>query len=186
MLNFYAEYSDTPLAMVSKHISRQWNKQGSPGYHGITIQINGSPVKTMPNDSTYRVRIWHSLTHPNEDPERFKRCHRYLIPRSKQELDPVDFTDKHFIVEFSISPTEDPIDLEKRYGEILRKYMVDEEHFEPTLTNFSAPVSRDSYLKNFHLRVGQILASQKEERVPMENGHFAPRKKGHSHQVNKR
>lgn len=168
MYRFYTDYSDTILGMAvhaqSVNPYQRWNSEAV----GVTVQVQGQPVNYEPNDATYRIRIWkqiHNVYH-----------HSDLVP----VLVPDMFTDEDMAVEFSISPTEDPIDLERRYGAILKKYDVTK--IESVVDQpFRAPKKRQSYIDNFVSRIQSIIDSSQRERDPMENGHVTRRHKGYSH-----
>lgn len=134
-------------------------------YKGVTVQVHGSPITVNPKDATYRVRIW-ELTAPENE------CTAAL------------FTDEDMIVEFSISPTEDPIDVERRYGMFFRKY--DVLNVNTVEYNFSAPKNKQKYIEQFLARIRTMLKVCKNgpaERVAMDpdNGHISQRIKGFSH-----
>lgn len=136
-------------------------------YTGVTVQVCGSPIKSKPNDVTYRVRIWESKDVP------------------ENECQPNYFTDDDLVIEFSISPTDDPIDLERLYGQYLRKYDVLND-LTPVDYTFSAPTCKKMYIEQFQSRINTILDICKngpDERKPMENGHVMQRRKGYSHIV---
>lgn len=133
-------------------------------YIGVTVQIHGCPVRTKPNDVTYRIRIW--------------QCEA-----TEDQCVPELFKDRDMVIEFSISPTEDPVDLERRYGQFLREYNI-LEGLKPVDYTFSAPTSKKMYIEQFYLRINSILEMCKNgppERAPMENNHIESRKKGYSY-----
>ena len=130
-------------------------------YTGVTVQVREQPIKHKPSDVTFQIRIWTRVGIETE-----------CIP----EL----FIDSDIVAEFCISPTEDPIDLERRYGDILRLYDVTK--VKSIDYSFSAPSSKEHYIKEFKQRINNILSlSSSTERIAMENGHFARREKGYSH-----
>lgn len=87
------------------------------------------------------------------------------------------FLDSDLVAEFSISPSEDPIDLERRYGAILRQYDVISEIKPLDNAGFSAPTRKSHYIDEFKKRI----MTTGDERSPMDNDHINRRKKGHSH-----
>lgn len=158
MFRFYTDYEYTILGMSVEHVSFFLRKTHEYGYIGVTVQILGSPVKYGPNDATYKIRIWQNKIYANP-----------VIN------DPNQFEDQHFVSEFSISPTEDPIDLELRYGNILRKYDVTK--IKPVHQPFDAQCKRQSYIDQFIYIINNIVNSKDKERAPMENDHLVQRKK---------
>jgi hypothetical protein len=165
MYRFYTDYSYTILGMSAEYVNHIYSRPKLAwGYVGVTVQIMGSPVKFEPNDATYKIRIWHNK--PSYLHENYK-------------ITPEDFEDEHLISEFSISPTEDPVDLERRYGDILRKY--DVTTIEPVEQLFNAPYRRQAYIDRFEVIINNIVNTDAKERAPMENNHIRQRKKGHSH-----
>lgn len=186
MLRFYDEHHDTPLAIsCSKEYlpkssyceecykndyyyfcsNSEYCEHSLVECTGVTIQVQGNPIKFTPCDATYKVRIWHISKIVTQTPT------------------PDLFTDNHFVSEFTISAQEDAGDLYELYGDVLQKYdtikslgAIDYE--------FRGPKEKQKYIDQYISKVKDILdyPKNKTKKIDaMENGHVHKRKKGYRH-----
>lgn len=132
-------------------------------FEGIIVQVHSYPISCEPRDCTFRIRIWYRKG-------------------SEPALKNVKVPDFDELYDISISAAEDPRDLERMYGKILREHPIVSGHITESGSKKSGIRPTSSYLLEFQRRVNEILSlSSTTDRMPVENDHLTKRNKGFSH-----
>ncbi len=126
-------------------------------YVVILARVHGHPVKMNPSDATYSLRIFEH------------KC--YLFDVHINNIDEEDM-----VAEFSLNSTVDPIDLEIRYKDLLKKYFGKGMGFKYEKKTFNGPQNVKSYKAALDVIINNILYPP-NEREQEDNGHITLRKK---------
>lgn len=130
----------------------------------VLVEAVGNPVRVLPADAVYRVRVWHG-----EAP--------------LAEAEPALFCDAAPALDTTLEPTVAAIDMDHSHKQPLTEHAgaIRKVAEAGLYSRFDGVKARRAYLGAFHERFEAYLASDDRVVNPAPNPHVARRRKGHSH-----
>lgn len=138
--------------------------EGKTNYVAILLKARGNPIKTKPENTVYVITIW-TITRPTR-----AECNSDILFEEPYKFE--------IVLDFA----EDPRDLSHDNKSIIIAYNEYLLNITESKTSFKGNISRSSYIKDFIMRITNIMnIEERTDNANEDNAHVKRRQKGHSH-----